>query len=902
MQLRPNFSKHWPILKETQQAFPSKILFLHGKSARMVDPGTQSKDIQITKLCFLISVLRNSAISRSLRTGKMAHASILRTGYESNMFLANNLLHLYCCSGSISNALQLFSKMCDRDVVSWNTMISGFVANGFFGEAFCSYGEMKHAGIHPSQSSFASILVASVRMGCLENCRKIHGESLKRGFTFDVLVGNALLTAYVKCGDIIDSRKVFDGIHNLDEVSFEILFGGYLRLGNLYDAFELFRYSCLIEVPFSHFSLSSIISLCASTGLIDQCVQIHGYGVKVGLESDVSIVNSLITMYARSYRLDDAVCLFEGLRSHDIVSWNSLIGGYALNSQGDAGVDLVARFLSFGMRINESTFSSFLSSCATVTILETAKKAHVLILKLREPTDQGTSNIILTMYCRCKSINDVINAFKMMEERDFISFNILIGLFRDLSRYEEAIGLFLQIQLEGFNVDELMYSSLISSCSKLADLDSGLQIHTCIIKTGFEKVFPLGNSLLEMYSQCRRLNDMEKMFSEIDMPDIFTWNTMAIGYAHFGFFDLSIRIWKEMIESGIELNEFSYCAMIDMCICIEDPVIGEQIQGRIKKLGLVSDTALMNSLLTMYASCGMMDKASTIFAEISSTDSVSWNAIVCGYAQNGLAEESLRVYLLMNQSGLKPNHMTFASISKSCIVRMELVLGLQFHGQVIKRGFESDVLVSNSFITMYAKCGDIRESSKIFLDTMTNRDVITWNSMICGYAHHGCGREALDTFSEMKVSGEKPNGVTFLGVLSACSHTGLLSEARIEFNAMYQDHGILPSEEHYTCMVDILCRAGNLREAKDFIERMPFNPCSLIWRTLLSACRTNENIELGEEVAEKLMKLEPQDSSAYILLSNIYASVDKMEKKAEMRRRMKNRNVKKETGYSWIRI
>ncbi|XP_043705126.1 pentatricopeptide repeat-containing protein At4g13650-like [Telopea speciosissima] len=829
----------------------------------------------------------------------MVHAYILRTGFKSDLLVFNNLLHVYITDGLILEALKLFYKMPERDVVSWNTMISGLVGSGFIYEGFSIYREMRRVGIIPSQSSFASVLVALTEMGSLVNCRQIHGECFKYGFFSNLLVGNALLTAYVKCGDIKGARDMFDGMKIFDEASCEILLRGYLQLGSFSDAFDIFRSSHLVGIPVSCFALTSLISFCGSSELIDNGMQIHGYIVKVRLDSDVSVVNSLIAMYARSYLLEEATYLFEGLSCRDIVTWNSLIAGYALNSEGDIGMGLVGRLLSTGMRMNESTFSSFLSSSTTLTVLESAKKAHVLILKLSESIDQVIINIILTMYCRCKSLSYASKVFEVME-RDMISFNLLTGLFRDLGQHGEAIRLFWQCRLEGFNMDELMYSSLISSCSKLAALEIGEPIHSCIIKTGFEKVLLLRNSLLEMYSQCSKLKSMEKIFSEIDGPDIFTWNTMIMGYACFGCFDQAIKIWEKMIELSIELNEFSYCTMLDICGYLEDSVTGEHIQAQIQKLGLFSDTSLMNSLLTMYASCGLMDKASKIFKEIPWTDSVSWNAIVCGYAQNGFTEESLRFYMLMNENGLRPNHMTFASIFKSCATCTDLKVGLQFHAQVIIRGFESYILVSNSFINLYAKCGDINDSSRIFQNTINYRDVITWNSMICGYAYHGCGREALDTLSDMKTSGKRPNYVTFIGVLSACSHAGLVTEAEAIFKSMYSDYGIVPCEEHYACMVDILCRAGNLREAKDLIESMPFRPCSLIWRTLLSACRNNENIQLGKEVAEKIMQLEPLDTSAYILLSNIYASVEKMEEKAEMRRRMKDMKVKKETGYSWI--
>ncbi|PIA47145.1 hypothetical protein AQUCO_01400089v1 [Aquilegia coerulea] len=805
----------------------------------------------------------------------MGHSCILKSGFESDIVISNKLLHVYCSCSSLSDALKVFNEMPERDVVSWNTMISGYAGSGYVEDGVKFYLEMRLAGVDPSQSSFVSVLIALVEMGNLEYCRQVH--------------------------DLKESRKLFDRIQKFDEVSLEILLRGYLQEGiSIHDAIELFKYSFLSGVPFSIFAISSVLSLCASVDGIVHGIQIHGYVVKDGRNTNISIVNALITMYARSYRLNDAVCLFDEARLHDIVAWNSLIAGYAFNSEGDLGLDIVGRFLSTGMQMNESTFSSLHSCCTNVTSLESARKAHALIIKLREFRDIGSDNVILTMYCKCRSLNNATSVFKTLVERDTVSYNLIVGLFRIHGWFEESIRILHLIQLEGFKVDECVYSNLISSCSRLFDSEVGQQIHACIIKTGFDMIAPLGNSLLEMYSHCGKLKDMEKIVKEIDVPDIFTWNTILMGYTNFGFLDQSIQVWEKMKISGVVLNEFSYCAIVDICTYVEAPLMGEQIHATIKKLGLGSDTALMNSIITMYSNCEIMEKASMIFEEIPVNDSVSWNAMICGYAQNGFTEKSIEFYLLMNISGSKPNNMTFASIFKSCADHSLLLLGLQFHTEVIKTGLELSIIVSNSLITMYAKCGEINDATKIFMNTRNNRDVITWNSMICAFAHHGCGREALDTFSEMKALGEKPNAVTFVGALSACGHAGLISEASAIFDSMFQEHSIVPSEEHYACLVDIFCRAGRLGEAKELIRNMPYNSCSLIWRTFLSACRTYENIEFGKEAAEKLMQLEPHDSSAYVLLSNIYASVEKMEEKAEMRRIMKYKSVQKDVGFSLI--
>ncbi|OAY71649.1 Pentatricopeptide repeat-containing protein [Ananas comosus] len=761
---------------------------------------------------------------------------------------------------------------------------------------FC---EMLRAGMPLTQSSFVSALVASAEMASANCLWQVHVSSLKLGFLSDCCVGNALLKGYANFGGVVDLRKLSEGTRVLDDISVEILLRGYAQHGAFSDALKLFK-SCIRDrITFSSYAFSSLLSLCASSGLVDCAVQFHASVVKVGLDVDVSVVNSLIMMYSRSCNLEDAEQLFNWCNSRDIVTWNSLISGLAYNSRGDAGIALVQRMLLSGMQMNESSFWSFLSCCASITNLENARRAHVQVLKLRGLVDQGTDNIILTMYCKSKGLKYAENVFESMEGQDNVSFNMMMSLYRSCGYFTESVELFLLAHEEGHWLNEAVLSGVICSCSVLNLLDLGEQAHGSITKAGFGNFPFVANSILEMYSQDGRIDEMEQIFYDIAKPDIFSWNTLFMCYASFGLINKVCEIWQKMEDLGVNPNEFSYSALLAVCSSAATLFIGRQVHASILKMGLLFDVALMNSLITMYSNCHTMKEALAVFKEISLPDNISWNAMVSGYAQNGLAEESVKFYIIMNRSGAKANYSTYASVCMACATLSEFRLGSQFHVQAITSGCESDVPLSNSLVAMYGKCGRIDDSFKIFQGT-ESKDVITWNSLICAYAHNGLASKAIDVFEEMKLSGMEPNGVTFVGVLSACCNAGLVSEAWYYFNSMHENYGITPLEEHYSCMVDILCRAGKLEEAKDLIDSMPFDQCSLVWRILLNACKVNGNLILGKVAAKRIMQLEPRDSASYILLSDTYGSVGDRENKARVRMLMKDMGVKKTVGFSWI--
>eukprot|EP01018_Ginkgo_biloba_P025611 Gb_06576 [translate_table: standard] len=303
----------------------------------------------------------------------------------------------------------------------------------------------------------------------------------------------------------------------------------------------------------------------------------------------------------------------------------------------------------------------------------------------------------------------------------------------------------------------------------------------------------------------------------------------------------------------------------------------------------------------MYSKCGLLKDARQMFDKMIERDRISWNSMIAGYAEHTHDEEALKLFEEMQRVGFKPDHFTFSNVLSVCAALAALGQGRHVHAQIISTGFESDVGVGNALVDMYAKCGSIEDARQVF-DKMPKRNIISWNAMIVGYAQHGDGNETLVLFEQMQHAHVKPNKITFVGILAACNHRGLVDEGRHHFDSMSIDYGIIPEADHYSCMVGLLGRAGCLDEAEDLINKMPFEPDAVIWGGLLAACRLYNNMELGKRVAEYLFELEPQSSAAYVALSNIYASCGSWDYVAKMRKLMKDKVLKKEPGCSWIEV
>eukprot|EP01018_Ginkgo_biloba_P009787 Gb_07730 [translate_table: standard] len=436
-------------------------------------------------------------------------------------------------------------------------------------------------------------------------------------------------------------------------------------------------------------------------------------------------------------------------------------------------------------------------------------------------------------------------------------------------------------------------SSLLQGCIKMKALPEGRLVHAHIIQTGFKPDISLETRLVIMYVKCGSLVDASQVLVEMPKRNVVSCTAMIAGYSQNGQIDEALKIFHEMPER----NVVSWNAMIS------GYVQNGQVDEALKLFQMMPERNVVswNTMIAGYAQNRDADKALEIFQTMPERDVVSWNAMVAGYVHGKHFHEALELFQRMHLTGVKPNAVTFASVLPACAGLSALKKGKEVHDNIIRSLIQRNVFVGNALVDMYAKCGSIENARNVF-DKMPERNFISWNAMIGGYAMHGCGKEALQLFEQMQHSGMNPNHVTFVSVLSACCHAGLVDDGWQYFNSMSRDYHVTPAVEHYGCMVDLLGRAGHLDEAEDLINKMPMKPNDVVWGSLLGACRIQANVEMGERVAKRLFELDPTNSAHYALLANIYASTGRWEDKEKVRKLMKDKSIIKTPGYSWIEI
>lgn len=456
--------------------------------------------------------------------------------------------------------------------------------------------------------------------------------------------------------------------------------------------------------------------------------------------------------------------------------------------------------------------------------------------------------------------------------------------------------------VNGLLPDNYTVPSVLKACAQSRALREGQQMHTYAIKTGLvlSNVY-VKNTLMRLYAVCGVINCVRNLFDEGPQRDLVSWTTLIQGYVKMGLPREGVEAFFDMCDAKMMADEMTLVIVLSACSKLGDLNLGRKINEYIYDNGVYRDVFIGNALVDMYLKCGDADFAYKVFNEMPVRNVVSWNSMISGLAHQGKFKEALDVFREMQRIGLEPDDVTLVGVLNSCANLGVLELGEWVHAYVDRNRIEADGFIGNALVDMYAKCGSIDQAFRVF-QGMKRRDVYSYTAMIVGLAMHGEVEMALDIFAEMPRMGIEPDEVTFIGVLAACSHGGLVAEGQKYFRDMSSVYKLRPQTEHYGCMVDLLGRAGLINEAEEFVKNMPIEPDAFVWGALLGACRIHGKVELAESVMKKLLKVEPERDGAYVLMSNIYSSANRWKDAVKLRRAMKGKNMKKTPGCSSIEL
>ncbi|KAK7271970.1 hypothetical protein RJT34_28281 [Clitoria ternatea] len=636
---------------------------------------------------------------------------------------------------------------------------------------------ISHINISPSQNELVDSFDALLqRCFTLQQVHQLHSQLVLTTTHRSPFLAARLISLYSRFGFLSQARKVFHSIP-FEGLQHLLLWNSIIRAnvshGHYENALEIYVQMRKLGFLPDGFTLPLIIRACSHLGSSVLCRIVHCHALQMGFRNHLHVGNELVGMYGKLGRMEDARQLFDGMVLRSLVSWNTLVSGYAFNHDSLGASRVFKRMELEGLEPNSVTWTSLLSS-----------------------------------HARCGLHDETLEFFKLMRTKR------------------------IEISAEALAV-------VLSVCADMAEVEWGKEIHGYVIKGGYEDYLFVKNALIGTYGKHEHLGDAHKMFLDIKNKSLVSWNALISSYAESGLCDEAYAVFLQMEKSN-------------GCSSVKPSVI-------------------------------------------------SWSAMICGFANKGRGEESLELFRQMQLANVMTNCVTISSVLSVCAEVAALNLGRELHGYAVRNLMDGNILVGNGLINMYMKCGGFKEGHSVF-DNIKGRDIISWNSLIGGYGMHGLGDNALRTFDKMIRDGMQPDIITFVALLSACSHAGLVAEGQDLFDRMVREFRIEPNVEHYACMVDLLGRAGLLKEASDFVRNMPIEPNEYVWGALLNSCRMYRDTHIVEETASQILTLKSKITGSFMLLSNIYAANGRWDDSARVRVSAKTKGLKKVPGQSWIEV
>ncbi|GMY10924.1 pentatricopeptide repeat-containing protein At5g59600 [Fagus crenata] len=501
--------------------------------------------------------------------------------------------------------------------------------------------------------------------------------------------------------------------------------------------------------------------------------------------------------------------------------------------------------------------------------LHSGKKlhAHLITTGLAHLTNFAAK--LIALYTECGELSHARKLFDKIPATNIHRWIGLIGAYARCGFYQEALGVFREMQGQGLRPNKFVIPSILKACGHVSDRKSGEKIHGVVLKCSFEYDAFVNSALIDMYSKCGQVEKAQRVLDGMVEKDLVALNAMVSGYAQHGFAKEALDLVEKMQALGVKPNVVTWNTLI----------AGFSQKG---------DQVMVSELFSLMHSNGV------------EPDVVSWTSIISGFVQNFRNDEAFATFRELLHHGFYPTSATISSILAACATAANVKCGKEIHGYALVIGVEDDIFVRSALVDMYSKCGFIADARNLFYQ-MSEKSTVTWNSMIFGYANHGYCNEAIELFNWMeKEEGKKPDHLTFTAVLTACSHAGMVEFGQSMFHLMQEKYGIVPRLEHYACVVDLLGRAGKLVEAYDMIKGMPVEPDLFVWGALLGACRNHGNVDLAEVAAKHLSELEPNSVGNNLLLSSLYADAGSWGSVARLKRMTKKRKLRKFPGCSWI--
>lgn len=707
-----------------------------------------------------------------------------------------------------------------------------------------------------------------------------------------------LIELYANMGHLESARLVFENFPHPDSFMWGVLIKCYVWNGLFKEAILLYNSMLGKLTQVSSFIFPSTLRACSGLGNLSIGQIVHGRIVKCGLEFDLVIQTSLVSMYGEAGCLRYARSVFEELSVRDLVSWSSIVSSHVQNGEESEGVDMFREMVAEGVEPDSVVMLTVAEACAEFGLWREGKSVHGYVVRKAIQSDGALDNSLITMYGKCGDLHSAERLFKKVVHLSTATWTSMITCYNQCGCYREVLDILFEMLLSNGEPNAVTMMGVLRSCGRLGWLKKGRSVHGFVIRKVMDPEYNiLGPALVDLYSTCGNIRYAHKILCASRERHIVSWNILISHCVEEGMLKEALTLFRKMQSYSITPDSFTLATVLSACGKFGVLLYGHQIHGHVLRTSCSSEFVL-NSLIDMYAKCGYVDSAYLVFKNRQQGSVVTWNSMICGYCHNGFSAKAINLFDQMYSERLEMDAVTYLSVIQACSNSGYLEKGKWIHHKLITTCLQDDTYINTALLDMYAKCGDLYMARAIF-DTMSERTVVSWSAMIGGYGMHGQIDLAISLFSRMVESDVKPNEVTFMNILSACSHAGYVEEGKSYFNSM-KDFGAEPQLEHFACLIDLLSRGGNIEEAYKIISTMPFQADASNWGALLNGCRIHRRVDMIQKIQEKIVGLDMDDTGYYTLLSNVFAEGGDWGEFSLVRSLMNGSGLKKALGMSKI--
>ncbi|KAH7405102.1 hypothetical protein KP509_15G056400 [Ceratopteris richardii] len=738
-----------------------------------------------------VALLQACAAERLVEIGWELHAEIIKRGHDTDLFVGNVLLDMYFKCFFLEEAHKVFDVLPSHDVVSWNTLISGYVGHGHNEEALRCLEDMQEQGLYCNDLTFIVGLKAATNIGAFDKGLAIHAEIARECHEYSFNLGSTLVDMYAKCGALLEAKDTFNDIVDQDAISWNPLITTYGEHGLEVEALE-----CLKDMKIRGFvpdvvGLIGCMKACGKVGAIRNGHELHAECTKRGIERGAHVGSALIDMYGNLGAIDESEKVFSALTIQSVVTWTALIASYADSGFAEEALHSLEQMQIHSMVPNDITLVCCLKACGSILTIERGREIHMEIVKLGFEKDSLVGSSLVDMYGKCCTLSEANKSFSMLPERGVVAWTALISGYIDSGFNEEALCAFKQMQCEYVMPNIVTFICGLKACGNLTSLSTGLELHKCIIVQGLESEPLVSAALVDMYVNCGSVSDAFRVFEELPAQDVATWNALMAGCIDNGLYEEAIYHFSQMQLEGICPNSITFVLLLKAYGILQAVQRGEELFIRITKQGLDEDPYVGNTLIDFFSKCDRLADAQKVLSNLPIHNVVSWTSLISGYVEHGYYEEAMEYASIMKSEGILPDGGTFICCLKACCHMGAIDRGYETHMELIMESFDNDVLVENTLVDMYAKNACLEEARDVFYE-MQVQDVVGWTSLIGGYALYMDGHQTLEIFQQMQLAGAAPDAMTWNNVILGFAEEGESFRAYTLYGQMLEQ-GLLPN-------------------------------------------------------------------------------------------------------------